>query len=184
MWRPPEPAIENTVPSASSSDPQAIEQHAWRTLFASWWQATLAVLPVFVITRIVFLLLTYFGGLLFFLPNYSHNVLTLHDLLFKWNRWDAVNYATIASQGYPQLEYAAFFPLFPALEQLLSDLTHRDPLLSGMLIANLAFLGALIVLYRLTETEFDRATASRAIFYLSVFPTALFFFAGYNESLF
>jgi hypothetical protein len=129
-------------------------------------------------------LLTYFGGVLFFLPNYSHNALALHDILFTWNRWDAVNFATIASQGYLKLEYAAFFPLFPALERLLSDLTHRDPLLSGMFISNLAFLGTLIVLYRLTETEFDCDTARRATLYLSVFPTALFFFAGYNESLF
>jgi hypothetical protein len=53
-----------------------------------------------------------------------------------------------------------------------------------MLITNLAFLAALIVLYRFVEVEFDRATAGRTTLYLAIFPTALFFFAAYNESLF
>ncbi len=53
-----------------------------------------------------------------------------------------------------------------------------------MLISNLALLGTLLVLFRLIETEFDRETARRAVLYLSIFPTALFFFAAYNESLF
>jgi Gpi18-like mannosyltransferase len=42
----------------------------------------------------------------------------------------------------------------------------------------------LIVLYRFVEMEFDSDTAKRSILYLSIFPTALFFFAAYNESLF
>src|SRR5712692_6958071 len=169
MWIPPEPAIEETIPLMINS---ATARHPWRFFLAAWWKATLAVLPVFLITRVVFLLITSLSGVLFFLPNYSHNALALHDILFPWNRWDAVNFATIASQGYLKLEYAAFFPLFPALERLLSGLTHRDPLLSGMFISNLAFLGTLIVLYRLTETEFDCDTARRATLYLSIFPTA------------
>jgi hypothetical protein len=36
----------------------------------------------------------------------------------------------------------------------------------------------------LVESEFDSETAGRAVLYLSIFPTALFFFAAYNESLF
>ena len=61
---------------------------------------------------------------------------------------------------------------------------HTDVFLSGMLISNLAFLGTLIVLYHFVEVEFDRNIAWRAAFYLAIFPTALFFFAAYNESLF
>lgn len=186
MWTPPEPAAIDTTlsPMGGVRLHSATGEHSWRELLAAWWKATLAVLPVFLLTRFIFLLLTYFGGILFVLPNYSANSLPLHDILFNWNRWDAIRFATIASQGYIKLDYAAFFPLFPALERLLSDLTHRDPMLCGLFISNLAFFGALIVLYRLTETEFDRDTANRTTLYLAVFPTALFFFAAYNESLF
>lgn len=184
MWVPPESTGMIIPPATGMGQQAAPVQHTWRSFLAAWWKAMLAVLPVFLITRVVFLLLTYFGGILFFLPNYTANTLSLHDILYTWNRWDAIRFATIAAQGYIRLDYAAFFPLFPALERLLSDLTHRDPLLCGMLISNIFFLGALTVLYRLAETEFDRDTASRATLYLSVFPTALFFFAAYNESLF
>jgi hypothetical protein len=93
-------------------------------------------------------------------------------------------FATIATQGYINQEYAAFFPLYPALERTLSIFFHRDMLVTGMVISNVAFLGVLIVLYRLVEMEFDGETARRAALYISIFPTALFFFAAYNESLF
>ena len=91
----------------------------WRAFLAPWWRATLAILPVFIITRIVFLLLTYFGGVLFSLSNYSYIVIPFHQILYNWNRWDALRFTTIAARGYPALDYAAFFPLFPALSRLL-----------------------------------------------------------------
>jgi Gpi18-like mannosyltransferase len=168
--------VAGTAPSSISS--------TWRTLTAPWWQATLAILPVFIITRVVFLLLTYFGGVLFSLSNYSYIVVPLHQILYNWNRWDALRFTTIAAQGYPALDYAAFFPLFPALSHTLSIIIHKDTALTGIIISNLAFLGALIVLYRLVTSEFDAETAGRTTLYLAIFPTALFFFAGYNESLF
>lgn len=158
------------------------QAEAWRALVRPWWLATLAVLPVFLITRLIFLLLTYFGGVLFSLPNYSTSHLSIMDVIYTWYRWDAIRFVSIATQGYTSLQYAAFFPLFPALERILSR--GMDVLIAGMLISNLAFLGTLIVLYRLTDTEFDRETAKRTVLYLSIFPTALFFFAAYNESLF
>jgi Gpi18-like mannosyltransferase len=42
----------------------------------------------------------------------------------------------------------------------------------------------LAVLYRLVLEDFDRAQAWNAVLYLAVFPTAFFFAAAYNESLF
>jgi hypothetical protein len=52
------------------------------------------------------------------------------------------------------------------------------------LISNLAYLGALYVLYDLTRLEFNDGYARRTVLYLAVFPTAFFFFAPYTESLF
>ncbi len=152
--------------------------------FASWWRATLAVLPLFIVTRIVFVLLTYFGVILFNVRNYSMRALDFQMLLNAWARWDAVRFTTIATRGYLNLPYTAFFPLYPWLTHIVSISLHSDPLATGMVISNLAFLGTLVVLYRLTETEFSSVVARKAVLYLAIFPTALFFFAAYNESLF
>lgn len=156
----------------------------WRDTLRPWWQATLAILPVFLLTRFLFVMLTYFGGVLFTIPNYSPAHLSFRDVLYTWARWDTNHFTNIALHGYDTLQRTAFFPLFPAVERVLYSLLHRDILEIGLLASNLAFLGALIVFYRLVETEFDADTARRAALYLAVFPSALFFFAGYNESLF
>jgi Gpi18-like mannosyltransferase len=156
----------------------------WRAMWRTWASATRAVLPIFLVTRIVFVLLTYLGGVLFFVPNYWLGSLSLHDVLDTWYRWDSVQYANIAMHGYTTLADAAFFPLYPVLERMLYLPFHQGILLIGMTISNLAFLGTLIVLYRLVETEFDRPTAYRSALYLAIFPSAMFFFAAYNESLF
>lgn len=149
-----------------------------------WWKATLATLPVFLLTRFMFLILTYLGVILFTLPNYSYKALSLHDVIYGWYRWDATRFAAVAANGYQSLVNTAFFPLYPLFEHITGSLLHKDVFLAGMLISNLAFLGTLIVLYRFVETEFDRETAKRTTLYLAIFPTALFFFAAYNESLF
>ena len=156
----------------------------WRQMVEPWWKSFLATLPVFLITRVIFLLLTYFGVVLFTLPNYSHRSLSLTTLLQAWYRWDASWYASIAARGYKSTEAAAFFPLFPWLERIVSLALDKNVYLAGILIANVAFWGTLIVLHRFVETEFDSKTADRTALYLAIFPTAVFFFAGYNESLF
>ncbi|HET9922382.1 MAG TPA: mannosyltransferase family protein [Ktedonobacteraceae bacterium] len=176
-----EPEVVTTPASTGAGIPR---QRRWYTSLVPWWLATLAVAPIFIVTRIIFLLLTYFGVVLFNVPNYSLHALRLHTVVYAWYRWDAGHYTAIATHGYVRLPDAAFFPLYPALIHVLSIPLHHSALVNGMLISNAAFLGTLIVLYRLVETEFDRETAQRTALYLAIFPTALFFFAAYNESLF
>jgi Gpi18-like mannosyltransferase len=174
------------IPEDYAQKPVAGEvaiQPRWQSMIEPWWKAALAVLPTFLVTRVIFLLLTYFGVVLFTVPNYSIHALSPIDFLYSWSHWDVHRYATIASRGYVTPEYSAFFPLFPLLEQVVSLVT-RNVIVAGMLISNIAFLGTLIVLYRFVEVEFDGDTAGRTTLYLAVFPTALFFFAAYNESLF
>ncbi len=168
----------------TTAQPAATQVQTWRATIQPWWKATLAILPTYLLTRFVLLLLSYFGGVLFFVPNYWSGQLAFRDVLYTWYHWDAVRFATIALHGYITEEYAAFFPLFPALERTLSQLFHRDILESGMIVSNLALFGMLIVFYRFVEMEFDRETAKRAVLYIAIFPTAFFFFAAYNESLF
>ncbi|MBV8584066.1 MAG: glycosyltransferase family 39 protein [Candidatus Eremiobacteraeota bacterium] len=103
-------------------------------------------------------------------------------LLAVWGRWDAVHYLDIATHGYQGYDMA-FFPLYPFLIRVVGSLAGSH-LVAGLLISNAAFFFALLFLYKLLEHEFDRPVARRAIFYVSVFPTAVFFSAVYTESLF
>ncbi len=103
-------------------------------------------------------------------------------LLAVWGRWDAVHYLTIATHGYHGIE-TAFFPFYPLLIRILGFFTANH-LIAGLLISNACFFFGLLFLYKLVEHEFDRAVARRAIFYVCIFPTAVYFSAVYPESLF
>jgi Gpi18-like mannosyltransferase len=105
-----------------------------------------------------------------------------HALLAVWGRWDAVHYLDIATQGYQGTDMA-FFPLYPLLIRMVGSLAGNH-LIAGLLISNASFFFGLLYLYKLVEREYDRAVARRAIFYVSIFPTAVFFSAVYTESLF
>jgi hypothetical protein len=129
-----EPA--KVMPGILPNTPFPVEQESeqtWGTLLLPWWRATRAILPTFVITRLIFLLLTYFAGVLFFVPNYFPGSRGFYEVLYTWYQWDAIRFMTIASKGYPSLDYAAFFPLFPALTRTLAMASHMDTLLTGML---------------------------------------------------
>ncbi|HEX6382326.1 MAG TPA: mannosyltransferase family protein, partial [Acidimicrobiia bacterium] len=108
-----------------------------------------------------------------------------HNLITAWERFDALWFLRIATAGYtPGDGSAAFFPLYPMLIRVLSPVLGGHPLAAGLLISNAAFLGALVVLYFLSSSEFDEQVARRTILYLTIFPSAYFFLAPYSESLF
>ncbi|MFG2038891.1 mannosyltransferase family protein [Dactylosporangium sp. NPDC048998] len=102
-------------------------------------------------------------------------------------QWDSVWFRDVAKMGYyadPYNAPAAFFPLYPMLIRALTPLCLGKDWVAALLVANVATLGALIVLYRLVEHEFDRSSAGRTVFYLVAFPTGFFLTAAYNEGLF
>lgn len=117
-----------------------------------------------------------------------------------WYRWDAGFYTSIATYGYDWLnedraaEDMAFFPLYPALIHLVSGLTPNgcalSPYLStcatlgGLLVSNLALIGALVVLFDLVARRFDRGAAWRAALLLLVSPISIFLSGVYTEALF
>ncbi len=103
-------------------------------------------------------------------------------LLAVWGRWDAVHYIDIATIGYHGTDMA-FFPLYPLLIAGLGKLIGNH-LIAGLVISNVALFFGLLFLYKLVEHEYDRHVARRTIFYISIFPTAIFFSAVYTESLF
>jgi hypothetical protein len=108
-----------------------------------------------------------------------------HNVVTAWERFDALWFLRVATLGYADGDgSAAFFPLYPLLIRGLSLVLGGHPLAAAILISNAAFFGALVVFYLLTESEYDEATARRAVLYLALFPTAFFFLAPYSESLF
>ncbi|GCE18361.1 hypothetical protein [Dictyobacter kobayashii] len=175
-------AQETTKDTTATAEAEG-QQHRWRTALIPWRQAALAALPAFLLTRLLLLVLTYFGGILFNAQGPSSFAFTPQSILYNWYHWDATRNLTIATQGYTDPSYTALFPLYPTIVHALSSLLHMDILLAGMIISNLAFFGALMVCYLLVEPEFDASMAKRCMLYLAIFPTALFFFAAYNTAL-
>jgi hypothetical protein len=107
------------------------------------------------------------------------------NAITDWDKLDANWFLYIAQAGYSNHNpTAAFFPGYPMMIRLVGYLCLGHLLLAAYLVSNLALLTALVLLYRLTEREYDQDTARRAVLYLAIFPTAVFLFGLYSESLF
>jgi hypothetical protein len=108
-----------------------------------------------------------------------------HNLFTAWERFDGLWFLRIAADGYRSHDgSAAFFPLYPLAIRGVSFVIGGHPFAASLLVSNASFLGALIVLYALTRSELSERVARTTVALLAVFPTSLFFFAPYSESLF
>jgi hypothetical protein len=157
------------------------------------WRWLLVPLTAFILTRILV-----FGTVFaadFIMPGYNDTYfLTSNDVaadfVRAWERWDSPWYEQIAVEGYHYVAGEArntvvFFPLYPLLMRGLMPITGGDPTLAGLVISNAAFLGALVLLYQLTNLlKGDERISERAVMYTAAFPYSLFFSAVYSESLF
>ncbi len=174
----PSTAMDSMDTAAVAQQEKKISRSAW----SKWFNALKQILPIYISLHLAFLILTYLSAL-FIIGNFSTKNLRISTLWLAWFRWDSGHFTAIASNGYDAAWRTAFFPSFPLLERGGAFLTH-NPFIAGLIISNLAGLGMLVVLYRLVQEDFDAEQAFRTVLYLSVFPTAFFFAAAYNESLF
>jgi hypothetical protein len=103
-----------------------------------------------------------------------------------WARWDSNYYLTIADLGYTvQPEGMGHFPLYPLLMAGLSRLTGFGLELSGMIIAQLSYLAAVLIFYKLArQIRDDHGFAMRCVLALLLFPSSFFFFAIYAEPVY
>lgn len=154
---------------------------------ARWfWLPLLA----FAITRLGIILVAYLA-----VPLISDASNTIYHLRGTENlfvdafgsRWDTGFYVSIAEEGYiaegVPLPNVPFFPLLPLMMRAITPLVG-DAVVAGLLLTNLALLGATIVFYWLVEAEWGEAVAGRAIWYFLIFPAAFFGTALYSESVF
>ena len=140
------------------------------------------VTVTFIVTRLPLLAIAELASMVIGQRPGVHYAASTNPLLAVWGRWDAEHYLGIAAHGYSGTD-PAFFPLYPIMIRALGALAGSQ-LLAGLLISNAASFFALLYLYKLVEHEYNRQVAQRAIFYVSIFPTAIFFSAVYSESLF
>src|SRR5215469_17373355 len=108
-----------------------------------------------------------------------------HNAITGWNKQDSMWFLQIAQHGYSAHDAsAAFYPAYPLLIRLVGYLTLGHLLVAAYIVSNGALLAGLVVLYQLSEREYDTSVARRATLYLCIFPTAFFLFDTYSESLF
>jgi hypothetical protein len=161
----------------------------------TWRQTALAVLPAFLVTRLVVLVsgivAIQIWGVKAVQDIYDPAGYTtelgelLSTAIGPLARWDAVWYIDIAEVGYPT-DYpprTAFFPLYPVLLRI-GGWFVGSPLVAGLLISLVcAFVGTMLF-HRLTDLELGRPAAKAATWALLAFPGSMWFTAVYSEGLF
>jgi len=146
------------------------------------------------------------------LPNDPWPVLAIRGgepwslLLTTWHHWDAIRYYELAQNGYQIPGSGGLWPLYPFISRVVSIPLGGQLLLAELIVASIAFVVAMRMLYELVRTESDslarvtRWTGRRyevvedprrvetlarlTVLLVALFPTAYFFFAPYTEGLF
>lgn len=102
-----------------------------------------------------------------------------------WARWDSGYYLAIARSGYAvDNGTPTYYPLYPLLIRSVTLVTGLSEIATGTILTLILAASALLVIYHASLRDYDRGTADIAVDLLILFPTALFFFAVYTESLF
>jgi Gpi18-like mannosyltransferase len=151
-----------------------------------------AVWPAFVSTRIVVLLVGFFGiALLGYAPNTPPWRVYENDFLNMPARWDTGWYLGIAERGYrwepehaSEMQNIAFFPAFPTITYYVSLLMGRQTLWAGVVVSLAAFLIAMRYLFCFARDKIGEDGAAAAVMWIAAYPFALFFSTAYTESLF
>ena len=154
-----------------------------------WREAIGAIVALFVVTRGALVLVAAFLErnipLAYHGPTYS-----MTPILSSLTGSDSVYLLGIAANGYHAepitkgfLDWA-FFPLYPIVTRLVSYLTFGDVSVAGVIVANIAFVAALVVLYRLAVPYLGHDVAVRSLAFVALAPGAVAFAMAYTDSLF
>lgn len=107
----------------------------------------------------------------------------LPHFIWAFGNFDGVHYLRIAQDGYAYQFTQVFFPLYPILIYL-GSLVTDNLLIWALLISNIAFLTALIIMNKLVTKLYDQKIALWSIIFLLTFPTSFFFGSVYTEGVF
>lgn len=168
-----------------------------------FWERNRKIIYAFFVWRIALFIVAYFSRYLFPIYGgrfpYSDTALQVTKLpnwIWGFGGFDGVHYLRIAQNGYVDEYVQAFFPVFPNLVKYFALLFPSkigldlaifvDPryFFSGLILANMFFLFALIYYYKLIRIDYKERVAWFSTILLLVFPTSFYFGAIYSESLF
>lgn len=104
-------------------------------------------------------------------------------------RWDAGRFLSIVTDGYAfvpdgQTYNISLFPFVPLSIRFFSGIMSVTPVVAGLLLSNLFFLCALLLLYRYTEECHREADAHLVVVLTAFFPLGVFYSSIYSESAF
>jgi hypothetical protein len=163
------PAVEPAPPLAAPA--QWIKDRAW---IATWW---LGGRGVVLATALVIHAVN--------VRDYSSSASRAHAFGLLTG-WDGLWYRRVAADGYLLIpgrqSDPAFFPLYPLLLRGVRTFGFGY-VTAGLLLSNLALLGALVAFEALTRELFGSTFARRATVYVAVFPLGYVFSMAYPESV-
>ena len=184
---------EQVAPTAAEPEAQPAVQQA-EGAWGGWRRPLLVAAITVAVTRLVLSLWAAYVLANFpttdLQSQYAHVGVPLQTggLAAPWQREDALWYEKIATLGYaPNDGTSVFLPLLPLLMRLASLFTLGNVALGGMLVASLAEVAALALLYRLAALDggpLGDNVGLRAVLYMALFPTAFFLQSAFTESLF
>lgn len=172
--------------------PQALSALVRHWLDESLWSQGLRdSLIAFGVTRLLLLMLFTVSWAVVPAKNATEIPLSRPDFSAILSQGDGEWYLDIAQHGYDpgpftsdQQKNWAFFPLYPLLIRSLVTLgVPSDPEAAGILLSHAFALVAMVLVWKLTEEISDTATARRTVFYMSAFPTSIFFSAVSNMAI-
>lgn len=120
-------------------------------------------------------------------PYYDSLLPSFHwpQWLYSWANFDGVHYLTIAEKGYLGTGLIqAFFPVFPLLARLISQLAQLDLMITGLLLNQILSLFLTCLIWIWLKTTFTTAQAKQGLLWWLLFPASFFLISFYNESLF
>ena len=173
---------------------ETLDTHQPTTQFqriSGWMSANRVPLAAFAVSRIGIILVMYVAVLLLPLRMDGGRQRSFPDNLFLDGlvRWDSYYYRDIAVRGYngaPQGDGypdTNFFPFYPIAARLVGA-PFQSAEVGGLIISNVSFLAALLLLYRFVVLQYDASIAGRTVLLLAFFPFSFYFSAMYTESLY
>jgi len=183
----PSPGIDGEVQTTPaievlSQEDTSTARSAWKVFTDKWGHALKQVLPTYMAIRMACIVASALS-VLFILGDFAPQSYGLNTIWHTWDHWDTGNFENIALHSYSVPTLTAFFPLYPVLMRLIVPMTHNI-LVAGFIVSNLASLVLSVVLYQIVYEDVGKEQADRTVLYLTLFPSAFFLVAAYNESLF
>lgn len=99
--------------------------------------------------------------------------------------WDGADYIKIIRTGYRHENRANFFPLYPLVAHEVKIIV-RSPLDSALAVSWASFVGAVYFYIKIIKKKYkfkDNLDVIQAVLFFVLYPTAVFLFAAYTESL-